>query len=295
MKLSETRLGPILSAVQARAEKRCAEGNLERLLAQQESPQAQREAVHAQQDSPQAGEHHAPNSSGREFFCGNLQQKNLAIIAEHKRVAPSAGQLAASGAQADAQDVEKRCAAYAQGGAAALSILTEEDFFAGSLDDLRRAQDCGLPRLRKDFLLNEWMVRESAAAGADAILLLAVCLEGSALAEMTALAHELDLAVLCEIHDQEELEFAVAAKPDCIGVNARDLRTFEIDLNRTLQLLPEVPSGFLRVAESGLHEFDHLQAVAAAGADAALIGTAFMRDPQCLAQWTTRFSEGEVA
>lgn len=288
MKLSETRLGPILSAVQARAQKRRAEGHLERLL-------AEREATLAECVSLAAAEQHPASSNGRAFFCGSLQKPGLAIIAEHKRVAPSTGQLVASGAQADAQDIEKRCAAYAQGGAAALSILTEEDFFAGNLHDLQRAQASGLPRLRKDFLLDEWMVRESAAAGADAILLLAVCLEGSALAEMTALAHELNLAVLCEIHDQEELDFAVAAGPDCIGVNARDLRTFEIDLNTTLQLLPQVPSGFLRVAESGIHEFDHLLAVEQAGADAALIGTALMRDPERLARWTTRLSQGEQA
>jgi indole-3-glycerol phosphate synthase len=286
MKLSETRLGPILSAVKERAEQRCAAGNLERLLTAREAQLAQRSAL-------PAGQKNMAATSGRAFFCNRLETPGLAIIAEHKRVAPSAGQLAACGEQSDSQDVEKRCAAYAQGGAAALSILTEEDFFAGSLNDLQRAESSGLPRLRKDFLLNEWMVRESAAAGADAILLLAVCLPGSALSEMTALAHELDLAVLCEIHDPEELQFAVAAQPDCIGVNARDLRTFEINLDTTLQLLPQVPNGFVRVAESGIHEFEHLLAVRNAGADAALIGTAFMRYSERLGRWTTRLSEGE--
>lgn len=275
MKLSETKLGPILAAVEERAAVRRAAGNLERLL----SGGVQEQKV----------------QGGRDFFRSAFETPNLSIIAEHKRVAPTAGQLAATGSAADPQDVEKRCQSYAAGGAAALSVLTEQDFFSGSLEDLQRASVSGLPRLRKDFLLKEWMVRESAAAGADAILLMAVCLEGQALADLTALAHELNLAVLCEIHDEEELEFAVSANPDCIGVNARDLRSFEIDLNTTVRLLPRVPSGFVRVAESGLHEFAHLEQVRAAGADAALIGTALMKDADRLGRWTARLNQGDQA
>ena len=268
MKLSETRLGPILAAVSERAATRRAAGNLERLLNTAEA-----------------------HSGEGEKFCAALSQSRLAIIAEHKRAAPSAGQLAACDAAALEHDVEQRCLAYAEGGAAALSILTEEDHFQGRLEDLQRAAVAQLPRLRKDFILNEWMVRESAAAGADAILLLAVCLEGSALGDLCALAQELGLAVLCEVHDDEELERAVAVNPDCIGVNSRDLRSFEIDLNTTLRLLPQVPEQFVRVAESGIHDFDHLIAVQNAGANAALIGTALMRDADRLARWTKRLLE----
>jgi len=268
MKLSETRLGPILTAVSERAAARRAAGNLERLL-----------------DLPEA------NRGDGDKFRAALSQPHLAIIAEHKRAAPSAGQLAACDATALEHDVERRCTAYAEGGAAALSVLTEEDHFQGKLEDLHRAAVAGLPRLRKDFLLDEWMVRESAAAGADAILLLAVCLEGSALNDLCSLAQELGLAVLCEVHDDEELERGIASVPDCIGVNARDLRSFEIDLNTTLRLLPQVPEQFVRVAESGIHEYEHLTAVQDAGANAALIGTALMRDADRLARWTSRLQE----
>lgn len=257
MKLSETKLGPILEAVEARAE--------ERRLSGQEFPGTQ--------------------NGGRDAFVEALRSGPLSILAEHKRKAPSAGVLET------ADTVEARCLAYAEQGASAISVLTEQDHFDGKLDHLIRASQAGLPRLRKDFILTPWMVEESATAGADAILLMAVCLQGSLLSELTAQAQELGMAVLCEIHDPEELERAVAAKPDCLGVNARDLRSFVIDFQTTLDLLPQVPSEFVKIAESGIHEYEQLQQVRAAGADAALVGTALMKEAGCLREWADRLRE----
>lgn len=257
MNLSETRLGPILQAVEARAHAR---------------RQAGTEFLGAQ-------------NGGRNAFVDALRAGPLSILAEHKRKAPSAGILEI------ADTVEVRCSAYAEQGAAAISVLTEQDHFDGHLDHLLRSANAGLPRLRKDFILTPWMVEESAAAGADAILLMAVCLDGALLSELTAQAQELGMAVLCEIHDEAELERAVAAKPDCLGVNARDLRSFVIDLQTTLNLLPQVPEGFVKVAESGLHAYEQLQQVRAAGADAALVGTALMQNEGRLKDWTHRLTE----
>jgi len=257
MKLSETKLGPILDAVEARAETR---------------------------RHSEAEVFGVPNG-GRAAFTEALRNGNLSILAEHKRKAPTAGVL-------ETQDsVEERCKSYAEQGASAISVLTEQDYFDGCLDHLLRAAGSGLPLLRKDFILTPWMVQESANAGADAILLMAVCLEGEALAELTVMAQELDMAVLCEVHDARELERALAAHPDCIGVNARDLRTFEIDLQTTLDLLPQVPEAFVRVAESGIHDYEQLLRVRDAGADAALVGTALMQAINRLQQWTTRLAE----
>lgn len=264
MKLEETRLGPILDAVQAAAERRRRTTDLEALRAT------------------------SPKTGGRAVFVDALRGGPLAILAEHKRHSPTVGSLK------DTSTVADRCSAYAQGGARALSILTEEDHFQGSLDHLQEAATAGLPRLRKDFLLDPWMVEESAAAGADAVLLLAVCLPDARLEEMTCLAQEHDMAVLLEVHDEEELARALAVQPDCIGINARDLRSFAIDLQTTLRLLPQVPERFVRIAESGLEDLEDLHAVRHAGADAALIGSALMRAPHLLADWTRRLAEEET-
>ncbi|RMH01636.1 MAG: indole-3-glycerol-phosphate synthase [Planctomycetota bacterium] len=193
-----------------------------------------------------------------------------ALIAECKRRSPSAGSLGHG-------PLAARARAYRDGGAAALSVLTEEDAFGGSLADLAAVAPAGLPRLRKDFLLDEGMVLESVAAGADAVLLLACCLPDPLLGELRACAAECGLAVLLEVHDEAELERAVAVEPDCLGVNARDLRSFAVDLGTVERLLPRIPAGPLKVAESGIHGPTELRRVRAAGADAALVGTALMR------------------
>jgi len=223
-----------------------------------------------------------PDPARRARFVDALSAPGLGFIAECKRRSPSAGRLS------DEVDLGERALAYARGGAVALSILTEQDHFAGSPDDLARVAAAGLPRLRKDFVLDEGMVLESLAMGADAILLLAVCLPDPQLAELRALAAELGLAVLLEVHDERELERALEVAPECIGVNARDLTTFAVDLATTERLLPLVPAGQLRIAESGIRTVDDALRVRAAGADGALVGEALMRagDPErALREW----------
>lgn len=216
-----------------------------------------------------------PDPCRRRRFLEALAAPGLAFLAECKRRSPSAGPLAS----AREADLLPRARAYAAGGARALSVLTEEDHFHGSLADLERVAPAGLPRLRKDFLLDEGMILESAAAGADAVLLLACCLADGALAELRVLAGELGLAVLLEVHDARELERALAVEPDCLGVNARDLRSFRVDLAVVEELLPRVPPGPLRVAESGIRGPAELVRVRRAGADAVLVGEALMRSP----------------
>jgi len=215
-------------------------------------------------------------------FLSALRAPGLSIIAECKRRSPSAGLLSTE------TDLPARAAAYARGGAAALSVLTEEDHFGGHPEDLTDLAPVGLPRLRKDFILDEAMVLESLAMGADAVLLLAVCLPDALLGELLEVARGVGLGALVEVHNERELERALACQPDCVGVNARDLRTFEVDLARVDEFLPQVPPGVLRVAESGLRSLPDLQRVLEAGADAALVGEALMRcsDPAAtLSQW----------
>ena len=220
----------------------------------------------------------APDPSRREAFVVGLRQPGLSVIAECKRHSPSAGYLGG------ASGWEERARRYRDGGAAAISVLTEEDHFRGSLADLAVARRAGLPLLRKDFLLDDAMVFESQWCGADAVLLLAVCLQPDSLRRLSDLAHTLGMAVLLEVHDEAELERAVAAEPDCIGVNARDLRTFEVDLSTTERLLPQIPERFVRVAESGIRSSEDGARVRAAGADAVLMGESLMRaaDPAAL-------------
>ena len=209
-------------------------------------------------------------------FVRALSGPDTQVIAECKRRSPSAGQLVTS------EDVLERARAYARGGAAALSVLTERDHFAGSRAQLVRARAAGLPILRKDFVLDEGMVLESAAMGASAVLLIVRCLEVERLQRCARRARALGLATLIEIHAQEELAAALDARPDAIGVNARDLDSFEIDLPRALELLARVPARVLRVAESGLHSPADVARARRAGADAVLVGSALVlaEDPE---------------
>lgn len=224
-----------------------------------------------------------PDPARRARFLAALGAPGLSIVAEHKRRSPAAGGLAGAGPQGAA-----RLVAYGRGGAAALSILTEEDHFGGALGDLAEAAAAGLPRLRKDFLLDEGMVLESLPAGADAVLLIVAALADPVLARLRRLAGELGLAVLVEVHDEPELARALEVEPDVLGVNARDLDTFAVDLAQVERLLPRVPPGLLRLAESGIENSADLLRVRAAGADGALVGSALMRatDPErLLATW----------
>lgn len=213
----------------------------------------------------------APGGDSRMTFRAALQVPGLSLIAECKRRAPSAGQLSTE------VDLESRACSYARGGAAALSILTEEEHFGGHTRDLAAVQSAGIPRLRKDFLISTEMVLESSALGADGVLLICACLDDALLGDLAACARENNLFTLVEVHDEGELERAAGLDCDAIGVNARDLRDFSINLATVERILPLCPEGVLSVAESGLHGPDDLLRVRDAGADAALVGTALMR------------------
>jgi len=206
-------------------------------------------------------------------FAGALRGDDVRVIAEIKRASPSEGAIREEGF-----DPAAIARGYEEAGAAALSVLTDERFFGGHLDHLRAAREAvEIPVLRKDFVIDERQVYEARAAGADAVLLIVAALEPDHLAALLALAHELGMAVLVEAHEEAEVEVALAAGARIIGVNNRDLRTFEIDLATTERLAPMVPGDHVFVAESGVHTREDVMRLAGAGADAVLVGTALMR------------------
>jgi indole-3-glycerol phosphate synthase len=195
--------------------------------------------------------------------------REVAVIAEVKRRSPSAGAIAAD------LDPVDHASMYARGGARAISVLTDGPHFGGSLDDLKAVRGAvPLPVLRKDFIVDPVQVFESRAAGASAILLIARGLKPKELAGLAKLARDLGLGTLIEVHRQEELETALAAEPDALGVNSRDLETFRVDLKTVETLLAQIPSAVPAVAESGLATRADIDLVASWGADAVLVGTA---------------------
>jgi indole-3-glycerol phosphate synthase len=213
---------------------------------------------------------HAPRGFREQLR--RTSQHGLAIVAELKKASPSKGLIRADFRPAElARELE-------QAGAAALSVLTDEEFFQGSLDNLERASAAtSLPCLRKDFIVDEFQIVESRAHCADAILLIVASLEQKELVAFTrsALAHELD--VLCEVHDEEELQRALDAGCDLIGVNSRDLKTFNVDLATAFRLAEQIPSECVRVAESGIHSGADLARLRSAVYHAFLIGESLMR------------------
>jgi len=208
-------------------------------------------------------------------FSEALTLPGVSVIAEHKRRSPSAGEIR------EGATVAEVVLAYERGGAAAISILTEERNFGGSLDDLREARAASaLPILRKDFIVDPYQLYESAAAGADAILLIVAALEAKLLAELHNEARALDLDVLVEVHDEEELDCALAVlDADVIGINNRNLSDFSVDIERTFALLADVPAGKTVVSESGFHSRAQLDELERVGVDGVLIGESLMRAP----------------
>jgi len=211
-------------------------------------------------------------------FSEALIRPGVSLVAEHKRRSPSAGPIR------DGASVSEIVEAYERGGAAALSILTEGPHFGGTLDDLREARAAStLPILRKDFIVDPYQVFESAAAGADALLLIVAALDRGDLTALYREALDLDLDVLVEVHDEEELELALETiDPDVIGINNRDLTDFSVDLERTYALLSDVPAGKTVVSESGIHDRGQLDDLERVGVDAVLVGEGLMRaqDPE---------------
>jgi indole-3-glycerol phosphate synthase len=197
-----------------------------------------------------------------------------AVIAEIKRASPSRGIIR------QAFDSPAHARSYAEAGATALSVLTEERRFQGSLAHLEAVRAAvALPLLRKDFLVDVYQVEEARAHGADAVLVIAAAGTASLRSELMTAARELGLDVLVEAHDRAELEWALAAGADLVGINNRDLRTFHTTLETTERLAATVPAGTLLVAESGIHTRDDLTRMVRAGAQAVLIGEAFMAAP----------------
>jgi indole-3-glycerol phosphate synthase len=201
-----------------------------------------------------------------------LLRPGISLIAEHKRRSPSAGTIR------EGATVEEIAAAYERGGATCLSILTEPFHFAGSLDDLRAARAAtSLPVLRKDFIVDRYQLYESAAAGADAILLIVAALEPQTLYDLLREARALDLDALVEVHGERELEVALDVEADILGINNRNLSDFTVDIERTYELLSDVPAGKTVVSESGFSSREQLDELERVGVDAVLIGETLMR------------------
>ena len=211
-------------------------------------------------------------------FVGALKAKiaagKPAVIAEIKKASPSKGVLREDFIPADIAQ------SYAEYGAACLSVLTDVQFFQGQVDYLKQARaSCQLPVLRKDFMVDPYQIYESRAMGADCILLIAACLDDAQMKDLEAIARSLDMAVLVEVHDGAELKRALKLKTPLIGINNRNLKTFEVTLDTTLSLKAQVPADRLLVTESGILNRDDVLRMGAAGVNAFLVGEAFMRAP----------------
>lgn len=215
-------------------------------------------------------------------FEGALRKKiangQAAVIAEIKKASPSKGVLREDFIPADIAQ------SYAEGdgqvSAACLSVLTDRQFFQGSPDFLKQARaSCDLPVLRKDFMVDPYQVYEARSMGADAILLIAACLEDAQMADLEALALDLSMSVLVEVHDREELQRALKLKTSLLGINNRNLRTFEVTLQTTLDMLPDVPADRLLITESGILSRADVRHMRDANVHGFLVGEAFMRAP----------------
>lgn len=205
-----------------------------------------------------------------------LRKPGVGLIAEVKKASPSRGLLRSD------FDPETLARTYAEAGATAISVLTDNKHFQGSLDHLRGISEAlpdGPPLLRKDFLFDEYQLYEARSAGADAVLLITAILEPALLSGLVAISRSLGMDSLVEVHDEPELERALAAGAEIIGVNNRDLRTFDVDLSTTERLAPLVPAGRIVVAESGIFSRDDIRRLAACGVQAVLIGEALVTEP----------------
>jgi indole-3-glycerol phosphate synthase len=214
--------------------------------------------------------------TGREGrpFAEALSRPRTSVIAEHKRRSPSAGTIRDGASCADI------VIAYERGGAAAISILTEEAHFGGSLADLREARAATeLPILRKDFTIDPYQLYEARAIGADAVLLVVGSVDARELAARYREAHALDLDAIVEVSREEELDVALDADVDVLGINNRNLEDFSVDIQRTFDLLADVPAGKVVVSESGIHHRGQIEELEQVGVDAVLVGEALMRAP----------------
>ncbi len=207
-------------------------------------------------------------------FGAALQGDGMAVIAEIKKASPSKGIIR------EDFDPERIAASYSENGASALSVLTDQAYFQGHDDHLTNARRIAeLPVLRKDFTIDAYQIYEARVIGADAILLIVALMDGGQLEDLIGLSTELEMAALVEVHDDEELQQSLASTADLIGINNRDLRTFETTLETTFALRPAIPDGVTVVSESGINSSDDVERLGAAGIDAVLVGEAMMREP----------------
>lgn len=201
-----------------------------------------------------------------------LDKNKTGIIAEFKRQSPSKGVIN------DKADVVDVTMAYTNHGASCLSVLTDEYFFGGTVNDLIKARINNIPILRKDFMIDEYQVVEAKAMGADVILLIAACLSPERVKELAIFAKQLQLEVLLEIHNEDELQH-ICAETEIVGVNNRDLKTFTVDINRSIELSKKIPAEKIKIAESGIHDVDTISIFRKAGFKGFLIGENFMKQP----------------
>ena len=217
-------------------------------------------------------------------FVAALRARQPAVIAEIKRASPSRGVLRAD---FDPAAIAK---SYEGAGAACMSVLTDAEFFQGAPEHLTQARAaCGLPALRKDFLIDPYQVYEARALGADCVLLIVACLDDAQMRELESLAHKVGMAVLVEVHDAAELARALKLKTPLIGINNRNLRSFETRLETTLELLPRIPPGRLVITESGILSKADVARMRQHGVHAFLVGEAFMRAPDPGAELNSLF------
>lgn len=201
----------------------------------------------------------------------NLERGNTnGIIAEFKRKSPSKGIIN------DRNSIEEVTKAYAENGASGISVLTDQSFFGGSLNDLVKARENKIPLLRKDFMIDEYQLYEAKANGADVILLIAACLLAAEVKQMAATAHKLGLEVLLEIHNEKELDH-ICTEVDMVGVNNRDLKTFKVNLKNSIQLSEKIGDGFIKIAESGISTISDIKYLKQHGFRGFLIGEYFMK------------------
>jgi indole-3-glycerol phosphate synthase len=247
---------------------------LDDIVAKKQARIAQLKEVHSGSSLEQT----ARSAPATRDFHGAIRGGTLpAIIAEIKKASPSAGMIRSH------FEVTGIAESYERGGAAAISVITEEDFFLGSLDYLHQARDaCSLPVLCKDFIIDPIQVYLARGAGADALLLIAAILDDDLLSQLLKTARSLDMACLVEVHDETELARVLATDAPIIGINNRNLKTFEVTLETTVILRPLVPEGRLLVSESGIHNQADVESLGQIGVNAVLVGTSLMSaaDPE---------------
>lgn len=241
---------------------------LDRILAHKAEELAHRRRKRSLPDVRAAAENAAPTRG----FAAAVKRRKPAVIAEMKKASPSRGVIR------EHFDPKTIAASYEAAGAACLSVLTDETFFQGADEHLARAKAAAtLPALRKDFVIDEYQVFEARDLGADCILLIAAVLDPEQIASFSGIAGELGLDVLVEVHSERELDGALRSAPTLLGINNRDLRTFDTSLETTLSLLAQVPEGTTVVTESGIRTREDIRRMRDAGVDAFLVGEAFMR------------------